>query len=141
MCLNTVLKTAIWSGRLVFGSLHTCNQLLWVWKFTHCSSSPTSAQFASTSGTPPGRKSLVDYVMVITSRGNAESSCLMSHPGSRTRTFLIGIVILSESAKTSLLSCVETKLTSRFVGCAAPPVIPASQPSSANDMSLTTSFS
>jgi hypothetical protein len=53
--------------------------------------------------------------MVITSRDNVVSSCLMLLPESPTRTFLTGTEIWSGFVRTSLSSFVETRSMLRLV--------------------------
>src|ERR1700676_704924 len=81
--------------------LHRLSQPLLVSKYTLSSSRPTLAPSASTSGTPPDRRSLVVSATATTFRASVVLSCLMSPRESHTRMFRIGTVTSSECARTS----------------------------------------
>lgn len=84
-----------------------------VFKFTPLTSTPTSVRLFSRFGIPLVRKSLVVSVTVTISTVSVVSSCSMLLRVSLTRTFPTGTEILSESARTFLLSSVVTRSMSR----------------------------
>lgn len=90
-------------------------QLPLVSKSTLLLSLPTSEPSASMCGTRQDRRSSVVCAMDTTFRDNVVLSCSTSLPVSRIRTCQIGIATLSVFARTSPLSSVVTRLTSRYV--------------------------